>query len=296
MTTVNQIKQIQDILFTKVIESGMCPKIDMSDLIEQCGLCDTDMEKMSLKKKNPVPSEMRCMARTWGGGLGTQCSYKKKEGEDFCGQHLKNGWEKHGRIDEEAPDSFNKSKTKKPKNGENMKVGPKKNLSAFMFFRKEKTKEYQENNPKINKQSELAKIMGADWKEMSDEDKLPYKKMEEEDKKRYAEELKLYKDENVDGNDVIQNGVVDKPKSTKPEKEEEKKNQEAEAEAEVEAEAEEEEEEEEEVSVVPYKYKGNEYLLDVDSGKVYNTELEFVGKKVGKKIDFDADNSSDEEE
>ena len=85
---------------------------------------------------------------------------------------------------------------------------------------------------------------------------------------------------------------MDKPKtSSKPENDEEKKNQEDETD-----EAEAEEEEEEEVSVVPYKYKGNEYLLDVDSGKVYNTELEFVGKKVGKKIDFDADNSSDEEE
>ena len=129
---------------------------------------------------------------------------------------------------------------------------------------------------------------------MSDEDKLPYKKMEEEDKKRYAEELKLFKDGNVDGNDIIPKDVVDKPKTTTSEKEE--KNQEAAAEAETKAKAEEEEEEEEEVSVVPYKYKGNEYLLDIDSGKVYNTELEFVGKKVGKKIDFDAADSSDEEE
>ena len=45
MTTASQIKQIQDILFTKLIDSGLCPKTDMAELVEQCGLCDEDMEK-----------------------------------------------------------------------------------------------------------------------------------------------------------------------------------------------------------------------------------------------------------
>lgn len=287
MTTASQIKQIQDILFTKLIDSGLCPKIDMAELVEQCGLCDEDMEKMKNKKKSSVSPEVRCMARTWGGGMGTQCSYKRKEGQEFCGQHLKNGWEKHGRIDQDIPNIFKKPHTTKQKVSKN---GPKKNLSAYMFFRKEKTKEYQINYPTIKKQSELTKLMSTDWNKMTTEDKLPFKEMEDADKKRYAEELKIFNNNgnviaesinhennqciNLDG--IVKNGAV------KNENIQEKE--------------EEEEEEEQEVSVVPYKYKGSEYLLDVDTGKVYNTDLDFVGKKVGNTIDFDAENSSDEEE
>ena len=159
-----------------------------------------------------------------------------------------------------------------------------------MFFRKEKTKEYQINYPTIKKQSELTKLMSTDWNKMTTEDKLPFKEMEDADKKRYAEELKIFNNNgnviaesinhennqciNLDG--IVKNGAV------KNENIQEKE--------------EEEEEEEQEVSVVPYKYKGSEYLLDVDTGKVYNTDLDFVGKKVGNTIDFDAENSSDEEE
>ena len=102
--------------------------------------------------------------------------------------------------------------------------------------------------------------------------------MEDADKKRYAEELKIFNNNgnviaesinhennqciNLDG--IVKNGAVKNENIQEKEEEEE-------------------EEEEQEVSVVPYKYKGSEYLLDVDTGKVYNTDLDFVGKKVGNK-------------
>ncbi len=285
MTTTQQIKQIQNILFEKVIESGLCPELDMEKLVEQCGLCDIDIEKMKTKKNNTISPELRCMARTWGGGLGIQCSYKKRDGEEFCGQHLKNGWIKHGRIDEEPPELFKKSC---PKNKKKTKTGPKKNMTAFMFFRKEKTKEYQLKNPAIKKQCDIAKIMGNDWKnKMSDEDKLPFKKMEADDKKRYEEELKVFNKNN------------DKISAFDSTNEEDNKNTNADKNVTDESSGPGIEsstiEEEKEVAVVPYKYKGNEYLLDIDTGKVYNTTYDFVGKKVGNTIDFDAVDSSDDE-
>ena len=69
-------------------------------------------------KKKTVEPELRCMARVWGDGTGTQCSYQRKSGE-YCnrchkkslvttepcqynaeGQHIGLFW---GRFDEERP-------------------------------------------------------------------------------------------------------------------------------------------------------------------------------------------------
>jgi len=57
----------------------------------------------------------------------------------------------------------------------------------------------------------------------------------------------------------------------------------------------EEDVDDDEVAVVEYKYKGTTYLLDPDSNKIYNMDQEFVGKLEGKKINFDAIDSDDEE-
>jgi hypothetical protein len=255
----------------------------MEKLLKQCSLCDIDIEKMKTKKKNTISAELRCMARTWGGGLGIQCSYKKKDGEDFCGQHLKNGWIKHGRIDEDPPELFKNSGSKNKK--KKHKSGPKKNMSAFMFFRKEKTKEYQIKNPDIKKQCDIAKLMGYDWNKLSDEDKLPFKKMEEDDKKRYEEELKVFN--SSDNHVTASSDSANEDKTTKADKNVIESTGPGIESSTI--------EEEKEVAVVPYKYKGNEYLLDIDTGKVYDTTYDFVGKKVGNTIDFEAVDSSDDE-
>ena len=114
------------------------------------------------------------MARTWGGGMGTQCSYKRKEGQEFCGQHLKNGWEKHGRIDQDIPDIF--KKTTYSQNRKYPKMDQKKICQHICFSVKKKLKNIRLIIQIIKKQSELTKLMSTDWNKMTTEDKLPFKR------------------------------------------------------------------------------------------------------------------------
>ncbi|CAL1129085.1 unnamed protein product [Cladocopium goreaui] len=46
----------------------------------------------------------RCMARTWNGGKGGQCSRPKTANADFCTRHAENlKWQVHGRVDGHIP-------------------------------------------------------------------------------------------------------------------------------------------------------------------------------------------------
>ena len=49
------------------------------------------------------PALNRCMARTWGNGLGKQCANLKRPDSDYCGKHAEVGKRKHGRVDEDLP-------------------------------------------------------------------------------------------------------------------------------------------------------------------------------------------------
>ena len=71
-----------------------------------------------------VDPDNQCMARIWAGGAGAQCSRARCSGGDFCKTHgtaLPDGgqfqfkWEKHGRVDEEAPGMFQSGGHAKPK-------------------------------------------------------------------------------------------------------------------------------------------------------------------------------------
>lgn len=48
-----------------------------------------------------------CMARTWAGGRGGQCTQKRADGDnDFCSMHRRDGkWEVHGRVDGPIPEA-----------------------------------------------------------------------------------------------------------------------------------------------------------------------------------------------
>ena len=118
------------------------------------------------------------------------------------------------------------------------------------------------------------------------------KKVEEVEVKKVEEKkVEEKKVEEVVENELEENELEEKKVEEK--KVEEKKVEEKKVEEVVENEL--EEEEDDEVTVVEYNYKGNKYLLDPVSKKVYNMEQDFVGKLVGKKkIDFDAVDSDDE--
>ena len=86
-----------------------------------------------------------------------------------------------------------KQSTKKKKTDPNR---PKNVLSAFMFFcKKERStiKETMEREcPGSGTFAEVAKAVGAAWKEMGDDDKAPFAKLNAKDKKRREAEMENY--------------------------------------------------------------------------------------------------------
>jgi len=66
--------------------------------------------------------------------------------------------------------------------------GPKRPLSAYMFFAQENRASIASDNPDAGF-GELGKLVGQKWGELSTSDKAPYAKKNKEDKERYAQEL-----------------------------------------------------------------------------------------------------------
>ncbi|KAI8646161.1 high mobility group box domain-containing protein, partial [Parasitella parasitica] len=64
---------------------------------------------------------------------------------------------------------------------------PKRGLSAYMFFSQDQRATVKEENPEASF-GQIGKILGEKWKKMSDDEKKPYNKKAEADKKRYEDE------------------------------------------------------------------------------------------------------------
>lgn len=71
-------------------------------------------------------------------------------------------------------------KARKPKD----KNAPKRGLSAYMFFTQDQRDKVKEENPGIAF-TDVAKVLGQKWKELSAEEKAPYEEQAANDKKRY---------------------------------------------------------------------------------------------------------------
>ncbi|KAI8144095.1 high mobility group box domain-containing protein [Fennellomyces sp. T-0311] len=67
------------------------------------------------------------------------------------------------------------------------KTGPKRGLSAYMFFSQEQRPKVKEDNPDANFGT-IGKILGEKWKNMTDDEKAPYNAKADADKKRYEAE------------------------------------------------------------------------------------------------------------
>ncbi|KAL1916519.1 uncharacterized protein VTP21DRAFT_5710 [Calcarisporiella thermophila] len=78
--------------------------------------------------------------------------------------------------------------TKKRKKDPN---APKRPLSAYMLFSQEKRKQVLEENPDV-KFTEVGKLLGAMWKELSEEEKKIYNDKASKDKERYEREKADY--------------------------------------------------------------------------------------------------------
>ena len=89
------------------------------------------------------------------------------------------------RSAEELDDGLRKKKKNK-----NKEV-PKRAKNAFMIFSHQKRAFVKKAYPKADV-SEIAKILGDLWKNLRPEEKVPFVKLQQEDKARYEQEKKLY--------------------------------------------------------------------------------------------------------
>ena len=82
-----------------------------------------------------------------------------------------------------------KKKKQEEKAAKEAAKGPKRGLSAYMYYTADVRPKFKEENPDA-KMTDLTKLMGAKWKTLSDEDKAPYEEKAKEDKARYEKEKK----------------------------------------------------------------------------------------------------------
>ena len=82
---------------------------------------------------------------------------------------------------------------KKKKNAKKKKDpdAPKKNCSSYIFFCKDTRTSVKENNPEF-KGTEITKELGRLWKELDEEQKVPFVEQADLDKVRYQEEMKTH--------------------------------------------------------------------------------------------------------
>ena len=79
-------------------------------------------------------------------------------------------------------------KSKKSKKDPN---APKRAISAFFFYNKERREKLKKEKPNLDNK-EIIKVMSDEWNKLSDAEKKPYVAKAEADKKRYENEKKAY--------------------------------------------------------------------------------------------------------
>ncbi|GBE62500.1 high mobility group protein [Babesia ovata] len=94
-----------------------------------------------------------------------------------------------------APNS--KATIKKGKRAKKDPNAPKRALSSYMFFAKEKRAEIISKNPAMAKDvAAVGKLIGSAWNALGEADKAPYEKLAAEDRARYDREKTEYAKKN----------------------------------------------------------------------------------------------------
>ena len=153
-----------------------------------------------LKADTTTPSTKKVVAKTApkegdatpnpATGKGKEVAKKEKKWEPPKSAAQKMA-EKEAKAKEDAAKKKEKEAAKAAKEAEKERKAalPKKPSTAYFVFAGEKREEFKAANPDIAKDvGELAKKMGAAWKELSDEEKAPYEAKAKEDKERYERE------------------------------------------------------------------------------------------------------------
>ena len=95
--------------------------------------------------------------------------------------------------EEEEKSSSSSSKRKRPRASKKVAGAPKGTTTAYLYYQNEISQEVRDSNPGI-KFGDVAKICGARWKEMSEEDRAPFKQKAKEDKERYLKEMQAFEE------------------------------------------------------------------------------------------------------
>ncbi|EFY90852.1 hypothetical protein MHUMG1_06759 [Metarhizium humberi] len=74
------------------------------------------------------------------------------------------------------------------------KRGPKRGLSAYMFFANEQRENVRAENPNITF-GQVGKVLGERWKALNDKQRAPYEAKAAADKKRYEDEKAAFQAE-----------------------------------------------------------------------------------------------------
>jgi len=102
--------------------------------------------------------------------------------------------EKASYVPPERSSSGSSSDDEKPKKKKAKKDpnAPKRPMNAYMYYMQDKRASVKEKNPSLTN-TELLSALGADWKKLSDKDKVPYTTKAAADKTRYENDMKKYK-------------------------------------------------------------------------------------------------------
>ena len=165
---------IKDTSSRKRLKDPNAPKRGKSSYIF---FCVDNREK--IKKNNPEMSAkdiIKELGRVW-----RDTSDEKKQKYIKLSEDDKERYS--GEISEYVPpENFANDKKKKDK-----RVGPKRSLTSYIFFCKEKRAFLKEKQPNLSTK-DITSELGKKWKALSDEQKTPYTKLADEDKARYESE------------------------------------------------------------------------------------------------------------
>jgi hypothetical protein len=96
--------------------------------------------------------------------------------------------------------------------------GPKRGLTAYIYFCKDHRDTLKEEQPELSTK-EITTGLGKKWKELTDDEKVPFVKLAANDKTRYEKEKETYVDsEHISVEDKKTNDVKSKPNDKKSSK------------------------------------------------------------------------------
>ncbi len=114
---------------------------------------------------------------------------KKAKKED---KKLKKKEKSESKKRKKAKEAADDGKKKKKKRAKKDKDAPKAALSGYMFFANEQRSIIKAEHPEWSL-TEITSDMGRRWRELSEDDKVPYQEKNAIDKERYKKEMEVYK-------------------------------------------------------------------------------------------------------